>query len=80
MNSICNTTAHIKSKNNEEVDSILYKEILHKTKDRNLTNKLWSAASLAKDENVYPGAKLDENGEYTIDTFMKLFNLDNEKM
>jgi len=76
MNSICNTTAHIKSKNNEEVDSILYKEILHKTKDRNLTNKLWSAASLAKDENVYPGAKLDENGEYTIDTFMKLFNIE----
>ena len=75
MAGICNINAHIKNKNGVEVESILYRDIFHETKDHDLTNKLWATASIVKDENMYPGAALDENGEFTIESFKKIFDL-----
>ena len=75
MASVCNLNAHVKNKNGIEVESELFKAIQHKVKNHEITKKLWAMASIAKDENLYPGAELDKNGEYTINSFEQIFNI-----
>ena len=77
MSKYCVTVPRIRNKNNELVDSRLYKDLLSYTNTRDQATKLYLKVTSEEFQKTFDNIKYDENGEPTSEYLIKELGVDN---
>lgn len=68
----CAIIPQVRNKNNEVVDSKLFRELTDLIKDRNDVVNIYKAIKLKEFQSLYPNLPLDDNNEPTLDSILSI--------